>query len=70
MLISLLGAFGSGKLKLGGATWLILGAGIFGALGVVKFKVIGFFCILFGLIPALISIVTIGSWVTVLLANP
>ena len=61
MLISLLGAFGSGKLKLGGTAWLMLTGGKAGALGAVKFKVIGFFSILFGLIAALISIVTTGS---------
>ena len=70
ILICLLGACGSGKFKLGGATWLILGVGTVGALGTVKFKVIGFFCILFGLIAALISIETRGSCFSSVLAKP
>ena len=70
ILICLLGAFGSGKLKLGAGAWLISGSGTVGAVGAVKSKEIGFFCILFGFIAALISIVTIGSCLGVVLANP
>ena len=61
MLISLLGAFGSGKLKLGGTAWLMLTGGKAGATIPGTLSVIGFFCILFGLIEAFISMVTNGS---------
>ena len=68
--ISLLGACGSGKLKLGAGAWLISGSSTVGAFGGVKSKEIGFFCILFGLIAALISIVTRGSCFCSVLPNP
>ena len=70
MFISLLGAFGSGKLKLGGTAWLMLTGGKAGADIPGTLNVIGFFCMLFGLIEAFISIVTNGSWVFNVLANP
>ena len=70
MLICLLGAFGSGKLKLGASAWLISGSVTVGAFGGIKSKEIGFFCILFGFIAALISIVTIGSCFSSVLAKP